>query len=154
MNRREFTRWLTIGAIASSLPVALAACGSGSNSSSGSNASPTASGSPLPPPQNVAAGSVAATVSALDTAGFLNIAVDGKAATLVRNPDKKDEIIAVNTTCTHKGCIVAWDASKKSHVCPCHGAMFDATGKVTNAPATTPLKRYTVKVDGDNITVS
>jgi cytochrome b6-f complex iron-sulfur subunit len=111
MNRREFTRWMTAGAIASSLPVALAACGSGGKA-------PEAISSAAP----VAMAEGGTTVAALDQAGFVEITVKGKPATIVRNPDKKDEILAVNTMCTHKGCTVAWKADQKAFVCPCHGA--------------------------------
>ncbi len=145
MNRREFTQWMTAGAIASSLPVALAACGSGGNSST----APAPSGS-----ASVAAmAEGGTTIAALDKAGFVEITVKGKPATIVRNPDKKDEILAVNTMCTHKGCTVAWKADQKAFVCPCHGAKFAAGGAVKAAPAEKPLAAYKVKVAGDKITV-
>jgi cytochrome b6-f complex iron-sulfur subunit len=145
MKRREFTRWMTAGAIASSLPVALAAC------SNGSSTAPATGGSPLPVPAVPSEGG--ATISALDKAGFLDITVNGKPTTIVRNPDKKDEIIAVNTMCTHKGCTVAWKSDQKAFVCPCHGAKFAASGAVAAAPADKPLTAYKVKVAGDKITV-
>jgi cytochrome b6-f complex iron-sulfur subunit len=145
MKRREFTRWMTAGAIASSLPVAIAACSNGSSTSaSNPAASPVAVA-------DLSEGS--ASVMTLDKAGFVNITVKGKAATIVRNPDKKDEILAVNTMCTHKGCTVAWKADQKAFVCPCHGAKFSASGAVTAEPAKTPLTPYKVKVAGDKITV-
>jgi cytochrome b6-f complex iron-sulfur subunit len=147
MKRREFTRWMTVGAIASSLPVAIAACG---NQSAQSDAAPSKAAMPT---TNVASGGAVGSIAELDKAGFLTVTVDGKRTTIVRNPDKQDEIVAVNTTCTHNGCAVDWKADKKSHVCSCHGANFDASGKATKGPAKDPLKRYTVKVDGDKIIV-
>jgi cytochrome b6-f complex iron-sulfur subunit len=147
MKRREFTRWMTAGAIATSLPVAIAAC-SNSGSSTSAISSPTASSVAAAP----SAGS--ATVTALDQAGFVEITVNGKPGTIVRNPDKKDEILAVNTMCTHKGCTVAWKADQKAFVCPCHGAKFSASGTVTNGPAEKPLTPYKVKVTGDKIMVT
>jgi cytochrome b6-f complex iron-sulfur subunit len=144
MNRREFTKWMTAGAIASSLPVALAACGSGSDSTA---TAPSSSAS------IAAMAEGGTTIAALDQAGFVEITVKGKPATIVRNPDKKDEILAVNTMCTHKGCTVAWKADQKAFVCPCHGAKFAAGGAVKAAPAEKPLTAYKVKVAGDQITV-
>jgi cytochrome b6-f complex iron-sulfur subunit len=144
MKRREFTRWMTAGAIASSLPVAIAACSNG-GSSTASN--------PAASPIAAAPSEGGASVAALDKAGFVEITVKGKPATIVRNPDKKDEILAVNTMCTHKGCTVAWKADQKAFVCPCHGAKFAAGGAVTNPPAEKPLTPYKVKVTGDKITV-
>jgi cytochrome b6-f complex iron-sulfur subunit len=142
MNRREFTRWMTAGAIASSLPVALAACGGGSKA-------PEVSSSAAP----VAMAEGGTTVAALDKAGFVEITVKGKPATIVRNPDKQDEILAVNTMCTHKGCTVAWKSDQKAFVCPCHGAKYGANGAVKAAPAEKPLTAYKVKVAGDQITI-
>ncbi len=144
MKRREFTRWMTASAIASSLPVAIAACSNGSGTSA---SSPTASSVAAAPTEG------GTTVVALDQAGFVEITVKGKPATIVRNPDKKDEILAVNTICTHKGCTVAWKADQKAFVCPCHGAKFRASGAVTGAPAEKPLTPYQVKVTGNQITV-
>ncbi len=144
MNRREFTQWMTAGAIASSLPVALAACGGGGGSST--RATPTGDGGATMPEGGT-------TVAALDKAGFVEVTIKGQPATIVRNPDKKDEILAVNTICTHKGCTVAWKADQKAFVCPCHGAKYRVGGAVTNPPADKPLTAYKVKVAGDQITV-
>jgi cytochrome b6-f complex iron-sulfur subunit len=144
MKRREFTRWMTAGAIASSLPVALAACSNGTTTASSSAASPVAAAAPS---------EGGASVAALDKAGFVDITVKGKPATIVRNPDKQNEILAVNTMCTHKGCTVAWKADQKAFVCPCHGAKFGAKGDVKGGPAEKPLTPYKVKVAGDKITV-
>jgi cytochrome b6-f complex iron-sulfur subunit len=147
MNRREFTQWMTAGAIASSLPVALAACGSGGANSSSTAPAPSGSAS------IAAMAEGGTTVAALDKAGFVEVTVKGKPATIVRNPDNKDEILAVNTMCTHKGCTVAWKADQKAFVCPCHGAKFGANGAVKAAPADKPLTPYKVKVTGNQITV-
>jgi cytochrome b6-f complex iron-sulfur subunit len=150
IKRRSFIRWMTVGAIASSLPVAIAACTE--NKSQG----PVSSGSPLPVPPNavppnVASGSAVGTVADLDKAGFLEVAIDGKPAIVVRDPKNKTELIAVNSMCTHQGCKVGWNAGQSAYVCPCHGATYDATGNVTKGPADKPLKRHTAKIEGVNI---
>ena len=62
-------------------------------------------------------------------------------------------IVAVNPTCTNKGCVVKWNASGKQFVCPCHGASFAASGQVTQGPASKPLPTYAVKVENGKILV-
>lgn len=51
------------------------------------------------------------------------------------------ELRAVDPTCTHMGCTVAWNSAEKSWDCPCHGSRFDTRGQVLNGPATTPLAK-------------
>lgn len=36
---------------------------------------------------------------------------------------------AVSAKCTHQGCEVGWNAADYSFHCPCHGAVFGASGK-------------------------
>jgi cytochrome b6-f complex iron-sulfur subunit len=93
------------------------------------------------------------TVSELDQAGSL-LNKEGTPVLVVRNPLDPRTITAVNPTCTHKGCTVEWKTAQKSFVCPCHGATYDALGKVTKGPADQPLPSYTVKVDGNQILVN
>jgi len=50
---------------------------------------------------------------------------------------------ALSLACTHQGCTVHPDAEGTFH-CPCHGAMYDSTGKVLRGPAQQDLPRFKV----------
>jgi cytochrome b6-f complex iron-sulfur subunit len=69
--------------------------------------------------------------------------------------DSQKNIIAIDPTCTHSGCIVNWKKDKNAFVCPCHDSKFTLQGKVikSQAPARFPLKTYQVEIDGDSILV-
>lgn len=65
---------------------------------------------------------------------------------------------ALSSTCTHQGCTVAtYNNSSKLIECnaPCgHGSRYTTTGAVNTGPATAALTAYTIKVDGNTLTVS
>ena len=53
--------------------------------------------------------------------------------------DEHHVIHAVNPTCTHVHCTVAWNAAEQSWDCPCHGARYNCDGEVLTGPATKNL---------------
>ena len=70
---------------------------------------------------------------------------------LVLQPD--GSLIAFSTLCTHVCCQLQYDAALKELGCPCHGSIFDATGKVLQGPASVDLPRVTLSVDSNgNVT--
>jgi len=77
----------------------------------------------------------------------------GSARWLIHIPDAG--FTALATLCTHAYCPVQFLPGMMQFGCPCHGSTFDArTGAVLQGPATIPLPRYTVQVNGGDITVS
>lgn len=54
------------------------------------------------------------------------------------------ETQALSLTCSHQGCTVKPQADG-SFVCPCHGAVYDAAGKVLGGPAQRDLEAYEIQ---------
>jgi menaquinol-cytochrome c reductase iron-sulfur subunit len=54
---------------------------------------------------------------------------------------------ALSATCTHLGCQVRWDGTDKKFICPCHGGVYDATGRVLSGPPPRPLDSIEARVD-------
>jgi glycine/D-amino acid oxidase-like deaminating enzyme/nitrite reductase/ring-hydroxylating ferredoxin subunit len=65
------------------------------------------------------------------------IRVNGERCAVYR--DDSGALHAVSATCTHQGCIVAFNDAERSWDCPCHGSRFAPDGSVLHGPATTPL---------------
>jgi cytochrome b6-f complex iron-sulfur subunit len=78
-------------------------------------------------------------------------------------PVNNKPVIVVNTTqgvkaysaiCTHLGCIVEWDQTRRFILCPCHDGRFNPiTGAVISGPPPHPLPAVQVVVDAENIYV-
>jgi cytochrome b6-f complex iron-sulfur subunit len=140
--------WVGVGGIASSLPLAIAAC-SPKTTESESQSKSAATSSGAGGFQSVG------TVAELSQKGqILNKQSSaGSVIVVLSNPADPKSISAVNPTCTHKGCIVEWKSEQKAFVCPCHDAQFSPEGKVIKGPAEKSLPTYEAKIEGDSILV-
>jgi Rieske Fe-S protein len=47
-------------------------------------------------------------------------------------------VLALQATCPHSGCLVGYDTSAKEFLCPCHQAHFDLDGKRKDAVSPSP----------------
>lgn len=63
------------------------------------------------------------------------------------------EVVAIDSTCTHLGCLVAWDPQAQLFKCPCHGGVYDRTGAVKDGPPPMPLNKIATRVDGQRVLV-
>lgn len=61
---------------------------------------------------------------------------------VLRSQDPND-ILVLNSRCTHLGCTVNWKNEAQAFVCPCHDAKFSKEGVVLGGPPPRPLDRYT-----------
>ena len=53
-----------------------------------------------------------------------------------------DDLLILNSRCTHLGCTVNWSETDKVYLCPCHDAKFSEQGQVLDGPPPRPLDRY------------
>ncbi|HUK56927.1 MAG TPA: ubiquinol-cytochrome c reductase iron-sulfur subunit [Nitrospiria bacterium] len=74
-----------------------------------------------------------------------------KSVWAVRQPD--GAVTVFSPLCTHLGCGYHWDSGDREFKCPCHGSVFDITGKVVGGPAPRPLDRLPVKVEDGRLFV-
>jgi cytochrome b6-f complex iron-sulfur subunit len=64
-------------------------------------------------------------------------------------------VTAFDPRCPHRGCTVDWESSSKTFVCPCHGVVFNGSGKVIEGTRTRkPLTSYQAKVVGGRVLIS
>lgn len=58
--------------------------------------------------------------------------------------DESGKKHAVNATCTHLGCALAWNGDELSWDCPCHGSRFSIDGNVIESPAVRPVDKLKI----------
>ncbi|SHJ59837.1 Glycine/D-amino acid oxidase [Geosporobacter subterraneus DSM 17957] len=59
--------------------------------------------------------------------------------------DEAGKIHLVDTTCTHLGCELQWNAAENSWDCPCHGSRYTYDGQIIEGPTVMPLKKIEEK---------
>ncbi|MEP7150375.1 MAG: ubiquinol-cytochrome c reductase iron-sulfur subunit [Nitrospira sp.] len=57
------------------------------------------------------------------------------------------DIVVFSPICPHLGCGFRWEAGDHKFHCPCHGSVYDATGKVLAGPAPRSLDVLPSKVE-------
>jgi cytochrome b6-f complex iron-sulfur subunit len=144
MKRREFVSWVGVSGVVSALPATVTACGQQTTSQVPAPAAPATS-------PRTDGFEVAGTVADLDKNGqLLNEKMALGKALVVR--ETGDRLVALDPTCPHAGCTVAWSADQ-TFICPCHSSKFADDGKVLQGPASKPLALYTAKIEGDQVLV-
>jgi glycine/D-amino acid oxidase-like deaminating enzyme/nitrite reductase/ring-hydroxylating ferredoxin subunit len=54
--------------------------------------------------------------------------------------DESGDLHALSATCTHLGCLVAFNDAERTWECPCHGSRFAIDGSILQGPANRPLE--------------
>ncbi|MGH2941584.1 MAG: (2Fe-2S)-binding protein [Solirubrobacteraceae bacterium] len=71
------------------------------------------------------------------------ISADGERVAAYR--DAAGTLHAVSAVCTHRGCVVEWNAAERTWDCPCHGSRFGHDGGLVRGPAQRPLEAKEVE---------
>jgi cytochrome b6-f complex iron-sulfur subunit len=140
VTRRDLIQKVLIGGVTFLvLPPVLNSC---------SKQDPGGSGGTPPPGNKLTLDLTNATYSALNNAGGFVVAQ----GIIVANA--ASGYVALDSTCTHQGCTVAYSSTNNNFPCPCHGSVFSAAGSVVTGPATTALKSYAVSKSGNTLTIT
>ncbi|MGB3491347.1 MAG: Rieske 2Fe-2S domain-containing protein [Elainellaceae cyanobacterium] len=149
MNRREFINCVGVGALATSLPVAIAACGSEPTSTADEESGAETTGGIVTREDGFAA---IGTVADLDAAGFIaNVRFQGKRVIVIKDPADASSVLAFDAVCPHAACTVTWKESLFD--CDCHGSQFNADGTVSAGPSPEPLGSFEAKIEDEQVWV-
>lgn len=61
---------------------------------------------------------------------------------------------ALSKLCTHSECTITYNHASNELPCPCHGSKFNTSGTVLTGPASSNLKSYTIKKEGNQLKIS
>ncbi len=59
-----------------------------------------------------------------------------------------------SASCPHLGCNVMWDTAEGIFRCPCHGAMFNASGQVIRGPVSASLTKIDFEIKDGKLIVT
>ncbi|MGI9078039.1 MAG: ubiquinol-cytochrome c reductase iron-sulfur subunit [Gemmatimonadaceae bacterium] len=85
----------------------------------------------------------------LEPGGSLRILPEGQSVPLYVLAIGDGAYSVLSPICTHLGCTVDIEGARL--VCPCHGSIYDRSGKVLQGPAELPLARYSTQLSGDGV---
>jgi Rieske Fe-S protein len=63
------------------------------------------------------------------------------------------QFVAISTRCMHLGCPVRWVEAAERFICPCHGGVYERTGKRTGGPPVRPLDRFYTRVNNGQVEI-
>jgi quinol---cytochrome c reductase iron-sulfur subunit, bacillus type len=64
-----------------------------------------------------------------------------------------EPFIAISSRCMHLGCPVRWTQAASRFICPCHGGVYDFTGRVSGGPPVRPLDHFYTRVRNGQVEV-
>jgi menaquinol-cytochrome c reductase iron-sulfur subunit len=111
-------------------------------------------GAPGEFPEDTYIPKVVTTTSGIGQSGKTTVYVRKRNPNIDREPaDEYNQYIAISTRCMHLGCPVRFVEAAGRFICPCHGGVYDFTGKVDGGPPVRPLDRFYTRVRGGQLEV-
>jgi menaquinol-cytochrome c reductase iron-sulfur subunit len=111
-------------------------------------------GAPADFPEDTYVPKVVTIVSGIGQAGKTTVYVRKRNPEIDREPaDQYNQYIAISTRCMHLGCPVRFVEAAGRFICPCHGGVYDFTGKVDGGPPVRPLDRFYTRVRNNQLEV-
>lgn len=92
-------------------------------------------------------------------AGLLSDVKEGEPKSVMFGEDvvyvikKGSTAVAFSGVCPHAGCLIEWFPEAKHFKCPCHGGIFDLSGKCTGGPPPRGLFEHNVKISMGRVIV-
>ena len=136
-SRRSFVTTIAGFAVLIGLGVALGSIKIPTASSSSSPASTASAAGPTNPITNTNSMKTDSPVYCMNPAGYPNV--------LFKRSD--GSLAAFSILCTHVCCETTYESSSNVFYCPCHGSVFDSSGRVVRGPASVPLPPIALNVD-------
>ncbi|MGV9932157.1 Rieske (2Fe-2S) protein [Streptomyces olivaceoviridis] len=142
------TRRTVLATGAGAIALGCVGCGAENGGEATSTPSASAASASSPAAQEAATGGKALTKTSDIPEGGGKVFKQEK---VVVTQPKKGDFKAFSAICTHQGCTVNAVADGTID-CPCHGSRFRIDdGSVAHGPATRPLPKRSIKVDGKSI---
>ncbi|MCK4776833.1 MAG: Rieske (2Fe-2S) protein, partial [Actinomycetia bacterium] len=64
-----------------------------------------------------------------------------------------ENVLALNASCPHLGCLLVWSNDENRFKCPCHAGFFEIDGKLIGGPPPRDMDRFEVKIEKTEIMV-
>jgi Rieske Fe-S protein len=74
-----------------------------------------------------------------------NLTIDGPVK------DRYDHVVAISSRCVHVGCPVRFSQASATFICPCHGGVYDFTGRRIGGPPPRPLDRFYTLIHREHV---
>jgi cytochrome b6-f complex iron-sulfur subunit len=148
MERHEFLSKLGLGLVVVCTGCSLVSCGS-----KGSDPGPSTGGGAPHPPQGSGNLFMVDLSSQLANIGDSTVS-NGVILVRIAAGNTADAFTAVQVACTHQGASINYNSGQGIFICPLHGSEFSKSGAVILGPASSPLQKYNVTINGNTLTVS